>query len=73
MVNLDRQFQQLIKGQIKYQSANLSLNLLISRLQKRYTANQTPEEMKYCLQEMKAFFEKYASIVAKDVEALSKV
>lgn len=72
-MNLDRQFQQIIKGQLKYQSANLSLNLLISRLQKRYTANQTSGELQQCVQEMKAFFEKYASIVSQDVEALSKL
>lgn len=73
MMNLDRQFQQLIKGEAKYQSANLSLNLLISRLQKRYTANQTPAELEQCLQEMKAFFDKYTSITVKDVEAISKL
>lgn len=72
-MNLDRQFQQLIEGEIKYQSANLSLNLLISRLQRKYSSSQTPAEMQQCLQEMKAFFEKYASIVAKDAEALSKL
>ena len=62
--------EKLIKKQAKYESTNLGLNLLISRLQRKYSANQTPEELKNCLQEMKAFFEKYASIMEKDIEAL---
>jgi len=69
-LELDLKLEQLIKGQVQYKSANLGLNLLISRLQRRYTAKQTPEEMKSCLQEMKAFVEKYSLLLAKDIEAI---
>ena len=72
-VNVDLCFEKLIKGQLKYQSANLGLNLLISRLQKKYAANQAPVELDSYLQEMKAFFQKYTSILVKDVEALKKM
>lgn len=68
--DLDSKFEKLINGQVIYKSANLGLNLLISRLQKKYAANQSPEELGNCKQEMKAFFEKYRIITVKDVEAL---
>lgn len=72
-MELDLKFEQLIKGQAQYKSANLGLNLLISRLQRRYTANQTPEEMKNCLKEMETFFAKYSLILAKDIEAIKEL
>lgn len=72
-MELDLQFEKLIKKQSKYESTNLGLNLLISRLQRKYSANPSPEELNKCLQEMKAFFEKFASILGKDIEALKRL
>ncbi|MGI6491341.1 MAG: hypothetical protein GX949_03550 [Peptococcaceae bacterium] len=72
-MELDRQFKKLIMKQAKYESTNLGLNLLISRLQRNYSVNQSPEELNKCLREMKAFFEKYASILGKDIEALKRL
>lgn len=72
-LDLESTFEKLIAGQIKYQSPSLSLNLLISRLQKKYQANKTPAELKNCLQEMNKFFNKYSSIMTKDIEALQKL
>ena len=50
----------------------LGLNLLITRLQKQYSTNQTPDELNKCMQEM-AFFEKFNAILGKDIEALRKL
>lgn len=72
-MDLDMKFEKLIKKQVKYESSTLGLNLLISRLQKKYSANQSPEELKKCMQEMKAFFEKFASILGADIEALKRL
>lgn len=72
-MELDLKLEKLIKKQAKYESANLGLNLLISRLQRRYSTNQSPEELDKCLQEMKAFFEKFAAILGKDIEALKRL
>ncbi|NLU31550.1 MAG: hypothetical protein GXX04_02875 [Clostridiaceae bacterium] len=72
-MELDEKFAKLITNQAKYESKSLALNLLISRLQKKYMANQTPQEMNNCLQEMNAFFAKYASILGNDIEALKKI
>ena len=72
-MELDLKLEDLIKKEAKYESTNLGLNLLISRLQRKYSVNPTPEELNNCLQEMKAFFEKYSLIMAKDLEALKKL
>jgi len=72
-MELNLAFEKLIKNQVKYESSLLGLNLLISRLQRKYSVNPSPEELNNCLREMKAFFEKFASIVGKDIEALKKL
>lgn len=69
-MELDIILEKLIKNQVKYESKNLGLNLLIARLQRKYSINQSPEELNNCLHEMKAFFEKYSGIMAKDIEKL---
>lgn len=66
-------FKKLITKQAEYRSANLGLNLLISRLQRAYSLNQTTEELDRCMQEMKAFFTKYNTIMQKDIEELKKL
>lgn len=70
-VNLDNNLEQLIMGKLKYHSSNLGLNLLISRLQKKYSVNSA--ELGNCLQEMKAFFDKYKLIMSKEVEAIQNL
>lgn len=70
---LDLKLEKLIKKQAKYESTNLGLNLLISRLQRKYSANQSRAGLNNCLKEIKAFLEKYASIMEKDIEALKKL
>jgi len=72
-VNLDLKFEQLIKGELTYKSANLALNLLISRLQRKYAASKAPEELRNCLQEMKAFTEKYNSLMTQDIDAIKNL
>lgn len=72
-MNLDSKFEKLIKNQVEYKSTSLALNLLISRLQRKYSANPSPTQLNDCLQEMNSFFQKYASIMQKDIEALKKL
>jgi len=72
-MELNAKFEKLVKKEVKYESSNLGLNLLISRLQRKYAANQTQAELRNCLMELNAFFEKYASIMKNDIEALSKL
>lgn len=72
-MELDSKFEKLIKKQVSYKSNILGLNLLIARVQNRYGANPSPEELEKCLQEMRAFFEKFKSILGKDIEALKNL
>ncbi len=72
-MELDLKLEKLIKKQAKYESTNLGLNLLISRLQRKYLANQSSAELNSCLQEMKAFFEKYPSIMKSEFETLKNL
>jgi hypothetical protein len=46
---LDLKLEKLIKKQDKYESANLGFNLLISRLQRKYSADPSPEVLNNCL------------------------
>lgn len=70
---LELQFEKIIKGRADHKSSNLGLNLLISRLKRKYETDQTPEEMKNCVKEMNLFFEKYKKIVTEDVEKIKKM
>ncbi|NLO89247.1 MAG: hypothetical protein GX088_02815 [Clostridia bacterium] len=72
-MDLDLVFKKLIKKQVNYQSDNLGLNLLITRLRSKYAKKPTPDELENCLQEMKAFFSKYSSILQKDIEMLKRL
>ncbi len=72
-MELDLKLEKLLKKQAKYESTNLGLNLLIARLQRKYSANQSPAELNSCLQEMKAFLEKYPSIMKKELEILNNL
>ena len=70
-VNLDHNLEQIIMGKLKYQSANLGLNLLISRLQKKYSSSAS--ELGNCLMEMKAFFDKYKLIMGQELETIQNL
>jgi hypothetical protein len=72
-MELDFKLQKIIKKEAEYKSTNLGLNLLISRLQRRYSLNPSQAELDNCLREIKAFFEKYANIMKKDVDAIEKL
>ena len=54
--------EKLLRGEVKYTSSNLALNMLISKMQKRVAAD--PGCMASCIEEMDEFLSKYP-IVAK--------
>ncbi len=54
--------RKILKGEIRYTSANLPFNMLISKLQKKIGSD--PESLEDCMKEMDAFLAKYP-IVAK--------
>mgnify|MGYP000884517581 CR=1 FL=1 len=72
-MNLDTKFEKLVKGQAQYKSSNLGCNLLISRLQRKFSDNCSQEVLKGCIQEMNAFFTKYQNVTKNDIDEISKL
>jgi hypothetical protein len=70
---LQQQFEKLVDGRMTFTSHNLGFNLLISRLKKNYTSNQTPSEMSSCIHEIDAFCSKYSSILVGELEDIKKL
>lgn len=54
--------ERILLGELRYTSANLAFNMLISKLQKKLKAD--PGSLDACMKEMEAFLAKYP-IVAK--------
>lgn len=54
--------KKILRGEVRYSSANLAFNMLISKLKNR--VKEDPETMDSCLEEMEGFLKKYP-IVAK--------
>ncbi|MCR5235034.1 MAG: hypothetical protein K6E53_14180 [Lachnospiraceae bacterium] len=54
--------EKILRGEIRYTSANLAFNMLISKMQKRLKAGSV--DMETCMKEMEEFLAKYP-IVAK--------
>ena len=54
--------EKLLRGEVKYTSSNLALNMLISKMQKRLQSDS--QSMEACIKEMDEFMSKYP-IVAK--------
>lgn len=73
MASLDQKLEQLITGEKQYHSSNLGLNLLISRLQKKYAGSGSKSDLSECMEEMKVFFDKYQRIMAQEMTAIENL
>lgn len=62
----------MIRGTLQYTSPNLGFNMLMSRLVRRYKASPTPAELDACFAEVRAFMEKYHSIMEPEYPAIAK-
>ena len=60
--NTQAKVEKIFKGELKYTSTNLALNMMISKMQKKLSAD--PQSMEECMKEMDEFLAKYP-IVAK--------
>ena len=72
-LNLETQFIKIIKKEVTYQSKSMAFNLLITRLQKKYAAEQTEEVLYASILEMKDFFAKYSSLLQKELDTIKKI
>ncbi|MCR5099423.1 MAG: hypothetical protein K6B14_10835 [Lachnospiraceae bacterium] len=59
---VQKKVEQILRGELRYTSSNLALNMLISKMQKRIQAD--PGSMSACIDELDLFIAKYP-IVAK--------
>ena len=60
--NVREKMEKILKGELRYTSANLAFNMLISKLQKRVQSD--PASLNACINEIELFLKKY-TIVAK--------
>ena len=60
--NVQEKLEKILKGELKYTSSNLALNMLITKMQKRVKAN--PASMEQCIKEIDLFASK-SPIIAK--------
>lgn len=60
--NVKEKVMKVLRGELKYTSANLAFNMLITKLQKKVKAD--PGSMDDCMKELEEFLGKY-KIVAK--------
>lgn len=65
--------EKIVQGKLQYKSDLLGNNLLISRLQRKYAAESTPQVLQECIREAIAFFEKFKQVSQKDIDAIQKL
>lgn len=65
--------EKIVQGKLQYKSDLLGNNLLISRLQRKYATESTPQVLQECVKEFIAFFEKFKKVSEKDIDAIQKL
>ncbi|MBQ7605919.1 MAG: hypothetical protein IJU59_05495 [Firmicutes bacterium] len=67
--DVSSKLQQILQGKLKYTSANLGLNMLISRLQRKVADD--PGCMAACIKEIDDFAIKYPTVVSADFSKIA--
>ena len=67
--NVQAKLEEVIKGNLKYTSANLGLNMLISRLQRKAAAD--PSNMAAYVKEVDDFAKKYSTVLNEDLPKIA--
>ncbi|MBE6910173.1 MAG: hypothetical protein E7474_11470 [Ruminococcaceae bacterium] len=62
--NVQAKFQLILQKKLKYTSANLGFNMLISKLQRKVASD--PDSMTACLNEVDEFAAKFPAVVNAD-------
>lgn len=63
--NTQAKVEKILKGELKYTSTNLALNMMISKLKKKLAAD--PDSMEMCMKEMDEFLAKYPIVSKVDL------
>lgn len=64
--NIDAKLTKLVTGRASFKSANLGFNLLLSRVQKKYSGDPSNEVLRAATQEIHDFLEKYGRIMESE-------
>ena len=67
--NVQTKLEQLLRGELKYTSDNLGLNMLITRLQKKVAEDS--DCMGECVHELEEFAGKYPTLVSADFDKIA--
>lgn len=66
---LQAKFEEILKGNLKYVSSNLALNMLISRLQRKAIAD--PRNMAAYIRELDEFVTRYAAVMGEEFDMIA--
>ena len=69
--NIQAKLEEIIKGNIKFFSPNLALNMLISRLRRKWEAD--PDSMPACIREMDEFMTMYATVLGDEFDRIASL
>ena len=69
----EAQVKKILLGDVHCKFGQLSLNMLINRLEKLYKKETSSANLTYCTQELNSFINKYATIMKQDYELISQV
>jgi hypothetical protein len=69
--NLDAQIEKVISQKAQFTAKSLGLGMLLTRMEGKYKADPTRRTMQACVEEVKAFIEKYRSVLDVDLASLS--
>jgi hypothetical protein len=70
---IDSNFRKIITGSISYNSSQLAMGLLITRLKSKYSKNPCEDALNECMSEVNAFIEKYQRVMTEEIEKISKL
>lgn len=69
----ENQVRKLLQSSGAIQTSQLGLNLMLTRLKGLYSKQPTPAVLSQCANEINGFLQKFAAVMQKDYEMLSKV
>ena len=69
--NIQAKLEEIIKGNFKFFSPNLALNMLISRLQRKWEAN--PNSIPACIKEMDEFMTRYEAVLGDEFDKIESL
>jgi hypothetical protein len=71
--SIESNFKKIITGSVSYNSSQLAMGLLITRLKTKYSKNPCEDVLNECMFEVNAFIEKYQRVMTAELEKISNL